>query len=135
MRSGSVQHLLGALRIGECALMLLSPAYKGTGLCFRCPPNKPTISLRSLVLLISLISASDPRSGNGWYPQDLWDPARLQYLLPIPATSFFILCLLTYHTLVRLAFPFLRYIKLLPYQTSLLKCCSLCLEHFPSLLG
>lgn len=65
----------------------------------------------------------------------LRDPVRSQDLAlpPPPATSLPTLHLLAHsHTLATLAFPFLRDTELLPYLTSLPRCCSLCLGHIPS---
>lgn len=73
-----------------------------------------------LVLLTSLISASDPKPGNGWCPsvmgpQRLGPASHFSHISP----HFPLICSLTHHILVTLAFPFLGYIKLFPHQTYL----------------
>lgn len=117
----------------EYTVVPLSPALKVVGLCLGFSPNKPRISLRDLT---SFTSASDPRPGNGWYP-NVMGPSRVPRPGPASHSSHIsphspLTCLLIHHILVTLAFPFFRDIELLPHLTYLPKCCSLCLEHILS---
>lgn len=85
--------------------------------------------------LTSLISASHPRPGNGRCPNAMGcSKARLgpasnsSHVSPLCLLT----CLLAHHILVAIAFSYLSYIKLLPHQAHLPKCCSHRLGRFLS---